>query len=568
MGCQPDISNSHRQIKIQSPTNDKETGFLVRDLSDEILNEIKLKFPEIKVRVIYPNVGLYELFNVSEAQLESYKGQIKFYKNHFFKSPKFQYKSISPSQGLDNSERLKFLRSKCSFLDQSNKNKSKWLKDLEIEGWQGEFSRTYDLSQSIFLSTRFSKDEKLDLSWFVRYPETSLLPNQFYDGYQIQIQSDSLGALRVQLFVTDSEGSCESINLNLVITENEKYKFEYESSCDGPYDSFEKNEDLPLTNISNYLKSEQAWNLSTGRGEIIAIIDSGVNYNHPSLFKNLAFNNKEIPNNLIDDDGNGFIDDHLGYDFVNQDSYPFDDQGHGTHITGIIHHQDFGVAKDSHYIPIKAMSPYGGDVGSIIGAIYYAIDRGAKIINLSFGTMEVPHPLFFEVIEFAEENEVIIVTASGNGDPVLGMGLNIDEIPIYPASMIENHIITVASVDVNSRGLSIFSNFGPNSVDVAAFGGSFEESILSTSFKNPSKNLYTKMHGTSMAAPQVAGAFALAKAITNKKIMELNQILSNSSDKWPHLKGQIKSEGVINLFEFLKQVQSETGRLSQYKVSN
>src|SRR5690606_16981905 len=128
------------------------------------------------------------------------------------------------------------------------------------------------------------------------------------------------------------------------------------------------------------------------------------------------------------------IDDVVGYDFANSDSFPFDDQGHGSHVAGLTASSVTGLAKKARILSVKALGPSGGDIASIVGGSFYAVDNGAKVLNMSFGNYGAPHPKLVEAMDYAEEKGVIVVAASGNGHPMFGIGMNTDVMPNFPSS--------------------------------------------------------------------------------------------------------------------------------------
>jgi subtilisin family serine protease len=233
--------------------------------------------------------------------------------------------------------------------------------------------------------------------------------------------------------------------------------------------------------------------LETGRPEvIIAVIDSGVAFDHPDLADNIWTNPGEIPGNGRDDDGNGYVDDIHGWDFVNDDANPSDysrdlyGNGHGTHVAGIIAARGdngrgvTGVMWHASLMPLQIFDIYESDSYrdaviqsfNIIAAIHYAVDNGARIINCSFGG-PVPSQIQQNVIAAAAAAGVLVVVAAGND------GLNNDLEPTYPAAYDLPNIIAVAAVD-NRDELSSYSNYGPRSVDVAAPGGGSGNAVYST----------------------------------------------------------------------------------------
>jgi subtilisin family serine protease len=284
--------------------------------------------------------------------------------------------------------------------------------------------------------------------------------------------------------------------------------------------------DLNLFTHLASVHAEPAWAIAQGAGVLIAVIDSGVNYNHPALAPAIQLNESEIPGNGIDDDGNGFIDDVLGYDFVNSDAYPYDDEGHGSHVAGLALGRPFGLARAARLLPVKALSPLGGDIGSIAAAVRYAADRGARVINMSFGaTTETAGPVLASALAYAESKGALVVAAAGNGDGMTGLGYDIDQVPVYPAVLPDDGLLTVGACD-RQDSLAIYSNFGALSVDMVAPGGlPGLDPIRSVAYENPRGDLFADMTGTSMAAPLAAGVAAqvlsLDPDLTAKQIKDI-----------------------------------------------
>jgi subtilisin family serine protease/N-acetylneuraminic acid mutarotase len=293
-----------------------------------------------------------------------------------------------------------------------------------------------------------------------------------------------------------------------------------------------------------------AWEQSKGEGVTIAIIDTGIDLSHEDLRDNIWTNNTEIPDNFIDDDGNGYIDDVNGWNFVNRSNQIhnplyINDEWHGTHIAGIIAAQEdnslgiTGVAPDANIMPLKVFENGIAYTSDIIAAIEYAERMGARIVNCSWGTTE-DNPALKEAIS---NSNMLFVCAAGNNH------VNVDIVPVYPAAYSNDNIISVASV--NSSGiLSNFSNYGENSVDVSAPG----EEILST---RPD-NSYLTSSGTSMAAAFVSGEAALILSLN--KELDANAIkgrILSSSDKLSSLSGKIFNSNKINCYNAILNVSTD-----------
>lgn len=289
-----------------------------------------------------------------------------------------------------------------------------------------------------------------------------------------------------------------------------------------------------------YMKIQKYWNeKSYGNPNIkVAVIDTGIDYTHEDLQENLAFNTGEIPNNQIDDDHNGFIDDYYGWNAFDQNPDPMDTNKHGTHIAGVIGastNNNMGVAGINwkvSLIPIKFFGSHDeASTESAIRAFDYAIARGTKIINVSWGGNE-NSPLLQKAMEECRNRGVLIVVAAGNETA------DNDKVPSYPGNFPLDNIISVASIDWHGD-LSWFSNWGQNTVHIAAPG----ESILSTIYGNK----YGFMEGTSMAAPQITGAAALIWSNNpNWNYLDVKKYLLEHCIESPTLKEAVQCKGYFS----------------------
>lgn len=296
-----------------------------------------------------------------------------------------------------------------------------------------------------------------------------------------------------------------------------------------------------------------------GENVVIAIVDTGVYYNHPDLTGRIYLNTNEsdIPNQL-DNDSNSYIDDHYGWDFYNYDPYPIDDNGHGTHVAGLAAGTHSGVAPEAQIMPIKVLNQNGeGDLGTIAAGVLYAIENGAHVINLSLGgesSGQLTSDLksMINVVSIAKENDVIIVAAAGNGG-LDGIGDCNDDRHIYPANIQSSNLITVAAVNSQNQ-LTSYSNYGAYSVHIAAPGGdSFNGGLLSTvPFECDSncriEDFYQRSSGTSMSTPLVAGAIALIKSkYPNWNHLQVIEHLYKASKTEVSLESKIISSKVLRV---------------------
>ncbi|MFH1777972.1 MAG: S8 family peptidase [Candidatus Omnitrophota bacterium] len=294
------------------------------------------------------------------------------------------------------------------------------------------------------------------------------------------------------------------------------------------------------------IDAPEAWDLHTGSSSVVvAVVDTGIDLDHPDIAANIWINTDEIAANGIDDDGNGYIDDINGWDFVDGDNTPSDSNlvGHGTHVSGIIGAVGnntagvTGVCWQIKIMPLQAFDILGtATTSTIIASINYAIANGAKVINASYGGCFIDYAEQ-SAMESVNNASISFVAAAGNE------ASNNDEAPLYPASYDFSNIIAVAASDQNDA-LAHFSNYGANSVDVAAPG----VNIYST-FPD---NTYIFADGTSMATPFVSGLAALLFSYSSTyTAAELRQLIINSVDSLPGLSGKIVSGGRINAYNAL-----------------
>lgn len=261
--------------------------------------------------------------------------------------------------------------------------------------------------------------------------------------------------------------------------------------------------DVPNLGGNNWgadlVKAPEAWAKGyTGQGVVVAVLDTGVDYNHEDLKDNIWTNSKEITGNGIDDDGDGFIDDVHGWNFVDNNNDVLDKYGHGTHVSGTIagENNDIGVtgiAYNAKIMPVKVLGDDGsGSYTSISNGIYYAVDHGANVINLSLSGGS-PDSTLEKALEYASSKGVIVVMAASNDS-----GFQ----PAYPARYADKWGIAVGAVNKNNNMADFSNKAGINSLTYVTAPGVDVYSTIPG-------NKYASYNGTSMATPHVAGVVAL-----------------------------------------------------------
>jgi len=327
-------------------------------------------------------------------------------------------------------------------------------------------------------------------------------------------------------------------------------------------------------NFSNVMKKEisstknvdmdvlDAWKTVRDKGTanrevVVAVIDTGVDYNHPDLINHIWYNKGEIPFDKIDNDKNGYVDDYYGWDFYNNDNTvchystdrymnkiadPEDNDNHGTHVAGIIAataNNNIGIAGVASNINVKIMiikinggKNGDGDISSAVKAIKYATMMGADICNMSWGTSKYSP----EIEEAMKESDMLFIAAAGNKS----RNRDNDKSPVYPASYDLGNLISVTFIDPDGD-LTSESPYGETSVDLAAPGMDIYSTIVGA---------YGTMSGSSMAAPQVTAIAAMIYA-SHDHVYAANvkEIICNNIKRLQGLKNKMIYGGIPSAYK-------------------
>lgn len=295
------------------------------------------------------------------------------------------------------------------------------------------------------------------------------------------------------------------------------------------------------------IDAPEAWDRHTGnKSLVLGVIDTGIDWLHPDLVANVWSNAAEASGTAgVDDDGNGYIDDVHGYDFINNDANPMDDHGHGTHCSGTIAgagNNGIGVAGVSWTANLAGLKIFnsGGSTtdAAILNAVDYSNAMGMKITSNSWGGGPYSQSLFDLIAEGRDLGHLFIAAAGNNGS-------NTDSSPNYPSGYNLENIISVAATD-RMDGLAGFSNYGLTSVDLGAPG-------VDTWSCAPGGG-YQGMSGTSMATPHVSGAAYLVWSANNfLTAARVKEILLASTDPIPSLAGRTVTGGRLNVSSALSE---------------
>lgn len=340
----------------------------------------------------------------------------------------------------------------------------------------------------------------------------------------------------------------------------------------------------------NQNRVKESWASSKGNASVVvAVIDTGVDYTHEDLVDNIWRNpgetgldsaGRDKSSNGVDDDGNGYIDDVIGWDFVANDNKPYDltaslmdilmgggNPGHGTHCAGNVAARAdngkgiTGVAPGVSIMPLRFISEKGqGTTADAVKAIKYAVDNGARVLSNSWGSEgdenDSEAQVLKDAITYAEGKGALFVAAAGNGHQGVGYDNDRDAKPAVPASYANENILSVAAID-ESGNLGSFSNWGATSVDIGAPGvkvfSTVTQAVKYTDTLIDFPGMTVTWDGTSMACPHVAGAAALYLSIHPEKTWrDAKNAIIASAKKTSVLSGKTVSGGQLDVFALSK----------------
>ncbi|MGB7375896.1 MAG: S8 family peptidase [Rivularia sp. (in: cyanobacteria)] len=357
--------------------------------------------------------------------------------------------------------------------------------------------------------------------------ESSIIPNlnnsniAVTDG-TIQLSSQESNFNTTSFYASDSEGYSSSNGYGLANAAEAVAKVTGE-------DTFE---DVPDTGGNNWgadaINAPEVWEKGyTGEDVVVAVLDTGIDRNHDDLKNNIWTNSGEIADNGRDDDGNGYIDDFYGWNFDGNNNSTMDLDGHGTHVSGTIAGENngfgvTGIAYDAQIMPVKVLDDFGsGSNNAVADGIYYAVDNGADVINLSLGG-SLPNSEVEEAVKYASEQGVTVVMAAGNSS---------GQMPLYPARYADRYGIAVGAIDEDKTLASFSNRAGSEELTYVTAPGVDIYSTLPD-------NQYESYSGTSMATPHIAGVVALMlsanSSLNNEQIRQiLEETSSNDGEDTP-----------------------------------
>ncbi|MBT4790161.1 MAG: S8 family serine peptidase [Halobacteriovoraceae bacterium] len=420
----------------------------------------------------------------------------------------------------------------------------------------------------LFLTTAFAGSPKIDSTrLFIKLKSGANMPES-----QLILKSKHLFKENYILTTTDAQSLALELaaNRDIISTENNYYA----DAKQLPKEMHTKAND-PVMNFNafNDPKAGRVWSFASAAKNgvsvdksylsplglekeeiIVAVVDTGVDYNHEDLKAVMWHNPGEIAGNNIDDDNNGYIDDVYGINTMDKDANgnstgdPMASHSHGTHVSGTIaaaQNNNVGIAGIASNVKIMAIRavPDNADEtdADVVESYLYAAKHGAKLINCSFGKrLNEGGMIVNETIDHIGQDYGVLVFAAAGND----YGRNIDSDLVYPASFQSDYLLVVASTK-KSGGLSWFSNVGVKNVDLAAPGSDIYSSVPG--------NRYAKMSGTSMATPTSVGV--AAEVLSNFPQLgpkQLKKVLMNAVTPIKKFKKKMAAGGRIDLYNSLQ----------------
>lgn len=519
LGCAPQRQSEFLESN-QPQTPPVVTGQLVTLMGDEQNNAEKIEQLKewahemgAEVRVVDESLGIAEVFGASQDEIRDVLPDAGVQPNVYFPNllnnaeKEAQIFEESPTDGIQCRERDPSLRINAGL----------------VAGVAGRFDRgvTRLGSGPVTYAASEANGEAVTILWMVRGPRDSAFERYQVRGNSVTVNPDLPGSYDVLVIFARGDGRCLGRVLKFGVTTSESFAGRKAAR------SFTDSDRRVFKHL-RVVEAENAWSVTKGRGVKIAVIDTGVNFNHPDLSSNIQVDHAQRM---------------TGYNFWARTDNPFDDHGHGTHVAGLAASAVMGLAPEATIIPIKAMNAMGGgDLAALVAAVRFAGRSGVHVINASFGGEEESFRLLQDAIQAANAAGALFVAAAGNGD-ARGVGFDIDVQPVYPAALSLPGHLTVAATRLDG-GLSSYSNFGVRSVHVAAPGGdpSPDQGPLVSAHYLPAKRMYVGEMGTSMATPVTAGIAALVKAQNpGWAPAQLKEHLIQSGRDLPALQGKVAS---------------------------
>jgi subtilisin family serine protease len=530
----------------RAPATAEELG-VIATVEPSELEKIQQDFPQAEIRALSPKRNLFEISRVPASELQNYISNKQTTTNVFMKeqsaASRWNDDSSWVGKAAETSKEVAAAVSTC--------RKTMTVPKLSIKASFNPITLTISLGETVDIQATGIANAQVGgdvrLIWDMLPPMLSeqKLSQNFTSGQTFV--PDSTGLYQIAVIGQGQDLSCKVSVVNFLVTANPELNDKL---------SLASSPDKSLFDHLTSIQSEKAWKLSQGANITVAVLDTGIHYNHPGLRDNLHFNDNEDFNGK-DNDGNGFPGDRLGWDFINGDRFAFDDDGHGTHVSGLVASPYAGSAPLSRILPVKVLDAGGRtDLGTFIAGIYYAVDSGARIINASLGfdtpedaspfdLIRIAPPELVAAIEYAQSKNVLFVSAAGNGDPRTGAGFDIKDRPSYPASINADNQITVAATSLGV--LSSYSNFNNELVHVAAPGGDQNRFVTSLAKENPLGVAFIAQAGTSMAAPIVSGVAALMLSVRPELTPQnIKAIMIATGDDLPSLKNKTANGKGLN----------------------